>query len=208
MATSIRIEPIDRDIRLILDENLSPQARSHDFADFAQDTIDQVEADNASILGRVPRSKTFVDGRETNDLYSVRPDGGIIVAEFELIDDALQWIAQQLEQHSPVKTGRYQKSHTLFADGQEVAIGGTIPEADEYVFTNSVPYARKIERGSSSQAPDGVYQAVASLAQRRFGNIARITFGYRTAIGGTFVGGRAGNRSENRNPAIIVRLRS
>ena len=52
--------------------------------------------------------------------------------------------------------------------------------AEEYVFINTQPYARKIEgtggRRMAPQAPDGVYQAVATLAQRRFGNIARITF--------------------------------
>jgi len=75
------------------------------------------------------------------------------------------------------------------------------------VFLNIQPYARKIERGQSSQAPDGVYQAVATLAQRRFGNVAKITFSYRTAIGGAIIGGRKGDRSDLRNPAIIVSLR-
>ena len=86
------------------------------------------------------------------------------------------------------------------------------------MFLNTQPYARKIEgyRGlggvvhrapSSPQAPDGVYQAVATLAQRKFGNVAKITFSYRTAIGGEIIGGKAGDRSKLRNPAIVVRLR-
>ena len=69
--------------------------------------------------------------------------------------------------------------------------------ADEYVFINTVPYARKIERGSSSQAPDGVYQAVAMLARDRFGNVARITY---------LVPDLSKRERSERNPAVIVRL--
>lgn len=210
MSVRTRVEPIDRDIALMLQEG-SPKANAAAFAEFAREQISEAKETNRSILGRAPRSKTFVDGREGAALESVKPDG-VIVTEFELVNDVLRWVADQLEMHSPVGSGRdphpglYKKSHTLFADGQEVSVGAVLPAAEEFVFINLVPYARKIELGSSSQAPDGVYQAVAILAQRRFGNIARISFGYRTAISGSFVGGRLGNKSENRNPAIIVRL--
>lgn len=213
MALQARVEPIDRDIELMLDETLSPKAQSVQFAEFAAEQIEEAKEIDRSILGRIPRHTIAVDGRIGAPLASVTPDG-VVVAEFELVDDVLKWIADQLTTHSPVGSGRdphpglYRKSHTLFADGVETDVGGIIPDADEYVFINLVPYAKRIELGSSSQAPDGVYQAVAVLAQQRFGNIARISFGYRTAISGVFVGGRVGNKSENRNPAVIVKLGS
>jgi hypothetical protein len=50
---------------------------------------------------------------------------------------------------------------------------------------NTQPYARKIERGHSKQAPNGVYETVAHLAARRFGNMARIRFGYRSPLFGS-----------------------
>ena len=80
------------------------------------------------------------------------------------------------------------------------------------MFLNTQPYARKIEgdlsrEPSSKQAPEGVYEAVATLAQRRFGNVAMIRFSYRTPIDGAIAGGRMGDRSTRRTPAIIVRLR-
>jgi hypothetical protein len=100
-----------------------------------------------------------------------------------------------------VLTGRYRASHTLFADGEEVAIGDTVPPASEYVFMSPLPYARKLER------LDGIYELVAAQARARFGNIARIDFSYRTAIGSAIIGGRIGNRSDQRNPAIIVTVR-
>lgn len=206
MAVKTRVDPIDRDIQLMLADTLSPKAKSQVFADFAEDEIAKARQTNRQILGRNPRLTITVDGREGAPLTSVRPDG-VIVAEFELFNDVLVWIANQLELHSPVKSGRYQRSHTVFADGIEIEPTATVPAASEFVFINVVPYARKIERGVSSQAPDGVYQAVAVLAQRRFGNVARISFSYRTAMSGMIVGGRAGNRSSERNPAIVVRVR-
>lgn len=205
MSLRVRADPIDRDIELMLSESLSPKAQAATLAEFAKEQIEEARQANRSALRREPRSTIAVDGRQGAALASVRPDG-VIVAEFELVEDVLRWIAEQLERYSPRKSGRYQKSNILFADGVEIDPNGPIGVADEYIYVNAQPYSRKIELGSSSQAPDGVYQVVAVLGQRRFGNIARISFSYRTALVGSIVGGRSGNRSENRNPAIIVRV--
>lgn len=207
MALSTRVQPISRDLELLFAQDLSPQARSQQLAAFAGETIEDAKETNRRVLGVVPPYTVTVDGREAAPLASVKPDG-VVRAEFELVNEALAWINTQLQMHSPVLSGRYAKSHELFADGVDTENPNNAPPAQEYVFLNIQPYARKIERGLSSQAPDGVYQAVATLAQRRFGNVAKITFSYRTAIGGSVVGGRAGDRSDMRNPAIIVRMRS
>ncbi len=208
MAVTARISgAIDKDISILVSEATSPAERSRIFAQFAREQIAEASQTNTRILGRVPRSTTYVDGREGAALETVKPDG-IIFTEFEIIDNTLKYIADQLEAHSPVLTGRYQKSHTLIADGVEVDPHGVIPSADEYVFINTQPYARKIERGFSSQSPEGVYQVVAALAQRRISNnVAKITYSFRTVIGGRIIGGKAGDRSAQRNPAIVVRIR-
>jgi len=174
-------------------------------AAFAAEGIEDAKQINKRALGRVPPYDVYVDNREGAPLTSVKPDG-VIRAEFHLVNEALAWIMTQLQMHSPVLTGRYASSHELFADGVDTENPNNAPPAEEYVFLNIQPYSRKIERGLSPQAPDGVYQAVATLAQRRFGNVAKITFSYRTAISGEIIGGKAGDRSELRNPAIIVRL--
>lgn len=205
MAVKTRVEAVDRDIDVILREDLSPQARSQALAKFADETIADASRQNRQILGREASKTIYVDGRQGAPLGSVRPDGEII-AEFDLFTDTLAWIGDQLERHSPRRSGRYAKSHDLFADGTLVEIGRQVPLAEEYVFINTLPYARKIEMGQSSQAPDGVYQAVATLARRRFGNIARVAFSYRTALAGSIVMGHAGNKSAGRYPAIVVTL--
>ena len=154
---------------------------------------------------------------------SVKPDGGVIVADFDIVSEVLIWIDDQLKRHSPVKTGRYVQSHIVLLDGVEAE--PTVTAAfDEAVFVNNQPYARKIERGLSSQEPDGVYEAVAALARRRFGNIARVTFSFRSVRGGPIsewaavTGMRKSGRGAirdparraewlQRQPAIIVKLR-
>jgi hypothetical protein len=219
MVVRTKVAPINRDIELMLSDDLSPTAQSAQFAEYAGEQIEEAKQIDATILGRVPRYTVSVDGQMDAPLTSVKSDG-VIVAEFELIDDVLKWIADQLETHSPVKTGRYQKSHTLFADGTEIDVGAVISPADVYTFINDQPYARKIERGSSSQAPDGVYQAVAHLAAARFGNIAKISFTFQAFLGGAIGAwaattkmsskghAAASSRAEwlSRQPAIIVQL--
>jgi hypothetical protein len=202
MAVRTRVQPLSRDIEILLTE-LQEIDGADILTEFARAEITEAKEINRAVLGREPPVEIFVDGRKDESLRSVETKS-VIVAEFQLVTEVLVWIAQQLEQHSPVKTGRYQKSHILLADGVEVTATTQVLTASEYVFINTQPYARKIERGSSSMAPDGVYQAVATLARQRFGNITKVAFSYRTVIGGSIVTGSAGNRSSNRNPAIIV----
>ncbi|HEX4302835.1 MAG TPA: hypothetical protein VHZ78_08575 [Rhizomicrobium sp.] len=220
MAVKTRVDPIDRDIRLIIDETLSPAGRSKQFADAARAALGEADETNRRVLGRIPPNHTFVDGVEGATLDSVRPDG-VIVREYELVADLLVFIGDELRKVSPVQSGRYQASHTLFADGAEVPIGVVVPEAREYVFLSSVPYARKIEGAAGSppespQAPKGVYEITATKANSQFGNIARVQFGWRSPFmpyggapsqhkkrHGVWSGGR---EWETRVPAIFVTI--
>ncbi|GLK86685.1 hypothetical protein [Ancylobacter defluvii] len=221
MAVRARIEPIDRDIQAIIDTELSPAAQSRALAVFAAKQLADAQKTNTAALGYLPQHKTFVDGTEGRPLADVKPDGRVVFV-FDLVDDALTWIGEQLVKHSPVLTGEYAASHTLLADGVEVSPGEPLPAAQEYIYLSSVPYARKIERGLSRQAPEGVYEAVAVLAAQRFGNVASIRFSYRSMLL-PYIAGSA-NRAERaamraqpariaamameratRQPAIIVR---
>lgn len=192
MAVTARIESFNKDIALFIDD-----ARSNrHFVDMAREAIEETKASNQSILGRLPPFQTFVDGNRGAPLESVKP-GGVIVVEFELVSDVLRYIGEQLVLHSPHLTGRYEQSHRLFADGTPIDFNATAQGlAGEYVFVNTQPYARKIERGQSPQAPHGVYEAVATLAKRRFGRLAKIEFNFRTLTGG------------QRQPAIIVQTQA
>ncbi|SFU38795.1 hypothetical protein SAMN02799631_00383 [Methylobacterium sp. 174MFSha1.1] len=224
MAIIRRIAPFDRSVGLVLDKALSKEVRAQYAAAAARAILSEAQDAHKAVLGRVPDHHTFVDGREGTALETVNPDGGHIVFRFEMIEQALLWIRDRLEENSPVLTGEYQKSHTFYVDGHEAEVGQPIPAgASELVFMSLAPYARKIERGLSKQAPDGVYEGVAALASRRFGNLASISFGFRSPLMSYVAGGanraeRAALRNqparrsamrmerETRVPAIIIHL--
>lgn len=179
MGIKTLIDPFDRDVQLLISNTLSRKGQSGILAQAAREELAKGQDRNRAALGHVPPHRTFVDQSENAPIESVRPDG-VIVFEFQLVETALAWIAEMLVRNSPVKSGRYQDSHILFADGVAVEPGNIPPLADEFVFLNAMPYSRRIERGWSPQRPEGVYDATATLAKRRFGNIASIRFGFRS----------------------------
>jgi hypothetical protein len=197
----IVVEPIDKDIAIIIDEELSDKAQSAALADFARQCLADAQAANQAALGYLPPFVVIVDGAVGASEDKVLP-GGEISYEFQLIGDVLVFVDQQLVAHSPVLTGRYQRSHVLYADGVE-----TDPEnpaqAEEYVFLNTQPYARKIEKGLSPSAPDGVYEGVAQQAAAQFGNQAKVSFEYRAAPDGTPV---AAHAAQARHPRTTRRV--
>lgn len=184
----VRLHAFSRELKLMVQRTLEPQARQKLVAEAARRALTQAQEQNARALGRVPEHKTFVDGRPEAELESVNPDRGTILFTFSLATDIFTWIDEQLIIHSPVgdtpKSPEYNKSHVFFVDGDQADVesGGA---GETFVFLNTVPYARKIERGLSDQTPDGVYEVVAVMAARRFGNIASIRFGYRSFQAGT-----------------------
>jgi hypothetical protein len=205
-----KIESIDRDIALIFAQDLSPEAISLQFAELAQEALDETDAINESVIGRKPTSQTFVDGREGAPLSSVKPTG-VIVREYQLVPDAIATIGDMLRAISPRLTGRYQASHTLFADGVEVPKGDPVPIAERYVFVSTVPYARKLEK---------LFQVYGKIAREasRFGNQVKVRLGFESVRGGDVLVWARSSRMKHRRrsnvedwftrqPAIIVTVR-
>lgn len=224
---SIKLQALD--VRALFNETAvgSDAQASKLFADFAREQIAVADALNEKAAGRPVPYETFVDGRPSENLRSVRPNG-VIVAEWELASDLVAWIYTALREKAPVLTGEYQKSITIFADGVAVSSPEQAAGAEEVVIMSTVPYARKLEgiptpKYMSSRAPEGVFKAVYALARKRFSNQARIIYTFRSLNGGEITGwakGRAGRRASKgaaavqrrferdvRNPAIVVRFR-
>jgi hypothetical protein len=218
MAIAVKVDPIDRDIKAFIDDTLSTAAQISELVDFALESKLAAQLIDEQILEHAVTVKSWIDGvldagEQAIKLHSV------IVYEFGLVTDVLQFIYDELQKHSPIGSGRdlhpglYQSSHILFADGIEIPVTDRIPEAREYVFVNTLPYSTKIESGQSSQAPQGVYELVAFQAQARFGNVAKISFiDYLGVFSGTTesyaLRGHSTklqhNKSTNRHPAIRV----
>jgi hypothetical protein len=182
--TAVKLDPIAKDIALLLGEELSAEAQAQQLRVAAQQALADGEQINKAALGYVPTHDTFVDGGLRTDLSAVKANS-VITFEFHLLLDVIQFVDEQLIIHSPLgsrpkATPRYNESHVWFADGDEFTDVANPPPAEQYVVLNAQPYARKIEKGLSPQAPDGVYEGVATLAKRRYGNIAYVGFGYRS----------------------------
>jgi hypothetical protein len=192
----ITLEPVDVTARILL--GVTGPAASKALATFARQELAKAEVANQNALGYATPHDTWVDGRKGASEDSVKPDGRIVY-EFEagLTNDAIEWVAAMLELHSPTgppEHGHYAKDHKAFADGVEFDPHGKVPQAEVYVFVNIRPYARKIEGGGkrppqSLQAPHGVYQVVAAMAQERFKRSFMIKYTFDTIAG-------------QRNPAI------
>jgi hypothetical protein len=202
------IDTIDLDIAAVINESLTPAARSAALAAFARETLADAEGQNRQALGYTPSHAIVVDGVAGASEDAVQPGGEIHYA-FELLTDLFTWILAMLEQFAPVRTGRFKASFELYADSVLVDPTLEIPQASEYVFLSSAVYAREIEGDQSrapesKQAPNGVFEAVAVLAQQRFGNQANIRFSYRAPFDGTLLTGKAGDRSDTRTPAITI----
>lgn len=203
-VTSDDVTAIYREIDVILADMASPAAISAALAAEARTAIQQTDRHNDSELGRDVAFETFVDGVRSDAFASVRPDGEI-VAVWSLIGDVIAGVLELLRANSPVLTGRYRDSHVMLADGVLVTDPEAASTAREVIFVNTLPYARRIETGWSSQAPDGVYEGVAAIAQGRFGNQAQIRFTYANAPGlQPFGRTRAARAQSTRNPAIKI----
>jgi hypothetical protein len=199
MPVATKIEPLGKELSILIDDTLSPRAQSEAFAGFARSELREAQTINGRALGRVPAHKTWVDGRAEAPLETVKPDGGRIVFRFEIVADVLIFVAATLREKSPVGPpagGHYRDSHQLFADGVLVPGGPqAAPPAALYVFLNPTPYSRKIEAGLMKMAVPGtdhVYEQTRQIAASRFGNVATIRFTYQAAAGG------------DRVPALIV----
>lgn len=230
MASRVRISGGDVRLEAIFPEAFDARARGAAFATFAREQIGFADEVNRRVIGRVPARDVYADGRKGAALESAQKQ---VIAEYHLLEETLIYIQEQLRKHSPVgkatdprpgHPGMYRDTHILVVDGQAWELGALMPVAfEDAFFANAVPYARRIENGWSKQAPAGVYEAVAVLAQRRFGNVARIGFSWRTIMTGAVEawaqtpGARAhadrhGRRRDaqewlRRQPAITVRAR-
>lgn len=215
MAVRVKVDPIERVTTASILSTLSLPEQKKAAADFVRGNIAEADNINKLVLGRVPPRTITVDGRQGAALESVNPNGGNVVVEYELVSDVLVWIGNALRERSPVVSGAYRAGHTLLADGIEVAADRDVPVADEYIFLNTVPYARKIEVGKTRagrafviQVPNRIYERTAKDARSRFGNVASIKFGYRQTTSAYQLRRPRRSGGSVSSPSIIVTLKN
>ena len=186
----------DKQVDLVIDEFLSPEARRETFVMAARDLLRESLDLNRAGLGFEPEFEQVVDGSAGRALESVRIPNGVVVFRFAIQAAAVDFISESLQRLSPFASGDYQDSHVLLVNGSQVSPPVEIDVDDVISFTNLLPYARKIEQGLSSQAPDGVYEVVAAMARRRFRSFLDVKFSYVNYLGA----GPGGPRSRQGGP--------
>lgn len=144
---------------------------------------DTVRRNRAALNGYVGTSVMKVDGVEGKRLEDVQPYGRV-QEEFEILGWAIDYVVGLLHQFSPVKTGEYLRAHELLVNGHPYVQGAPLRPGDTAEFINRAPYARRIERGWSEHAPNGVFAAVASIARRRIGKLVKVETTARRIRGG------------------------
>jgi hypothetical protein len=218
-----KLQPLSRELELAVRADLAPQERSKLIAQVAREDIAIIDRENDQAVGTDVAFDTFVDGSRGKALESVNPDQGTIAAVWRLQSDLIEG---NLESVAPAFSGSDRTLSRLACAVRRWCCGRSGESADtaanEWVFISTVPYARKIERGQSSKAADGVYESVAAIARQRFGNLAQISFAFRSLSGSasdlgkwasqTRSGGRIRNEARRsdwlqRQPAIVIRMR-
>lgn len=169
--------PMRSIVETIVSRDLAPATQKRAVAEFARQRLADGLQTNRRVTGREPTYEQIVDGRSGVTLESVNLPGRIIFRFDGGLARVFEWIGEALVRHSPYVTGEYQRSHRFFAGGREIEPGGDVPRADEYVFLPEAPYARRLER---HYGPEGIYEAVALMARRQFGDIAAIKFSFRS----------------------------
>lgn len=174
----------------------------------------------AEIVGRqsadgVPPGVTVYANRPGNPNIETVKLPGPIVALFDYRRKIAAEALLALIKASPVVSGAYRDSHTLFLNGAPVA--GRLPELgpqDELMITNTVPYARRIEIGKTKsgrpfvrQVPPRIYETVAGQMTRRGGILVNVRFAYVSLPGGFVARGRLSSHYGVRDARGGLRLR-
>lgn len=223
MALRVKFPIVDRRVAFSPGGAFSKETIGREFARMAAADIAQIDRENAAFAGRKLPMKTFLDGAEKEPIPAFVDPESAITARWQIAVGAVADADGLLAISGPRKSGDYRKHRAIYADRARVGSAADIPPgAREVMIVSLVPYARKIERGRGGYAPGAVYQAVAAIMMKRYGNAARIKFTFAEPEGAAgqldaWANGRAravGNSrkrqaqlaKDRRNPAIIFYL--
>ena len=171
------------------------QSIGQKITDFHQKVAEKVLKDAVS-RGFDNQPIVVTDGVANRDWAQVKPFGKIEFDRRPMLQECARWIMAQLVDRSPVGPGRnghYKDKHVYLVNGEQVSDQhlDKVKPSDRLQIVNTQPYAKKLEgeraqrrfklkreRGSSVQAPGGIYTIVQRLAFQRYGRSLFIDFKY------------------------------
>lgn len=158
----------------------------------------QIMAEQMARAGFAPEWDAYANTPGNQNLDTVVLPGPIVF-RYRYIREVLTVALDELRKASPVVSGAYRDSHTLFVNG--IAVSGTPPAlkaGDEVFIANPVPYARRLEVGLIEagrafviQVPPRIYERVMkSILVPRYRNVVKLTFDYVTIPDAYIIKGR------------------
>jgi len=163
--------------------DISPPESGRVLAAAHLEAHDQVVGDAGRRSVAEPDFVEVVDGHVGAPLASAEVQ---IVTLYDYRLEAALWAIERLEANSPVVSGLYRRSHTLFVNGTPAgAVRRLVSASAEVMVTNLVPYARRLEVGVTesgrsfvAQVPPGIYERTMREVRRRYGQVLDVYFGY------------------------------
>jgi hypothetical protein len=136
---------------------------------------------DAKSKGMVPSWEAYANTPGNKDLASVKLPGPIVY-NYRYLTELIQFALDELRRQSPVISGDYVRSHTLYVNGSPVdVIPKTMNPGDRFIIANPIPYARKIEIGKTKtgrafviQVPNRIYARVAEIVEARAKGRAKV----------------------------------
>lgn len=115
---------------------------------------------------------------------------GPIVYKYRYASDIVEFALDSLRRASPMQSGDYVRSHTLYVNGVAVQTLPLLKPGDDVFIANPIAYARRLEVGKTESGRDFVvqvephiYERVAKRLASKYRDLATVTFGYVSAPG-------------------------
>lgn len=144
---------------------------------------------HAGIMARQgnPAFNAYANRPGNENLDSVELPGPIVY-NYSNIREIVEFTLDELRKASPVQSGDYVRSHTVFVNGSPVTeLPENIKASDEIMIANPIVYARRLEIGKTKagrsfvmQVPDRIYERVAKRkVLPKYRGMVKVTFTYR-----------------------------
>lgn len=183
----------DRDLKLML-QGAEAEVQKR-FVAYIDGALEQAKRDS-----RPAGWDQWIDGKEGAAIETVAPFG-TAVFEFRYLPEILPFALAILYANSPVDD-RWDSDEIVFREYRLLFVDGALhssvselakpadfawtlakPKGTEYLITDDEPYAGKLERGFSDQAPHGVYKISCDTVRRKYGNFVTVHFEWVRGLG-------------------------
>jgi hypothetical protein len=158
--------------------------------------------------GIAPTDMVIADARRGAPIEAAERQ---VIIEYGYLREVAQETLRALVARSPRRSGTYARSFVILVGGAEVdTLEAIRHDTAEIVILNTSPYARRLEVGRRAdgrpfviQVKPRIVEETAILARSRFGNMAKLSFGYFDLASGYTLRRSAGRARGRRSGAAI-----